>query len=175
MSHTYGNEKERYFIFIVPQITTTYSQQIKHIRRRDSIRTVSTLVIVRKICSIEQLNNINLHHLLHSWHVHDAVIKWRHFPCYWPFVRGIHRSPVNSPHKGQWRGVLMFSLICVCKPLSKQWWGWWFEMRSRPLWRHRNVYLIFRGWERMVVATWLPTRASACCISTIELAAVTGN
>ena len=35
------------------------------------------------------------------------------FPRYWPFVRGIHRSPVNSPHKGQWRGALMFSLICV--------------------------------------------------------------
>ena len=30
---------------------------------------------------------------------------------YWPFVQGIHRSPVNSPHKGQWRGALMFSLI----------------------------------------------------------------
>ena len=26
---------------------------------------------------------------------------------------GIHRSPVNSPHKGQWRGTLMFSLICA--------------------------------------------------------------
>ena len=44
---------------------------------------------------------------------HDDVIKWKHFPHYWPFVRGIHRSPVNSPHKGQWRGVLMFSLICA--------------------------------------------------------------
>ena len=33
------------------------------------------------------------------------------FPRYWPFVWGIHRSPVNSPHKGQWRGTLMFSLI----------------------------------------------------------------
>ena len=42
---------------------------------------------------------------------------WRHqmenCPRYWPFVRGIHRSPVNSPHKGQWRGALMFSLICT--------------------------------------------------------------
>ena len=37
--------------------------------------------------------------------------KWKHFLSYWPFVRGIHRSPVNSPHKGQWRGALMFSLI----------------------------------------------------------------
>ena len=44
---------------------------------------------------------------------HDDVIKWKHFPRYWPFVRGIHRSPVNSPHKGQWRGALIFSLICV--------------------------------------------------------------
>ena len=41
---------------------------------------------------------------------HDDVIKWKHFPHHWPFVRGRHRSPVNSPHKGQWRGALMFSL-----------------------------------------------------------------
>ena len=33
--------------------------------------------------------------------LHDDVIKWKHFPRYWPFVRGMHRSPVNSPHKGQ--------------------------------------------------------------------------
>ena len=46
-------------------------------------------------------------------HFHDDVIKWKHFPRYWPFVRGIHRSPVNSAHKGQWRGALMFPLICV--------------------------------------------------------------
>ena len=44
---------------------------------------------------------------------HDDVIKWSHFPRYWPFVRGIHWSPVNSLHKGQWRGALMFSLICT--------------------------------------------------------------
>ena len=49
-----------------------------------------------------------------SWYTsHDDVIKWKHFPRYCPFVRGIHRSPVNSPHKGQWRGALMFSFICV--------------------------------------------------------------
>ena len=42
-----------------------------------------------------------------------AIIKWKHFPYYWPFVRGIHRSPVNSPHKGQWCGAFMFSLNCA--------------------------------------------------------------
>ena len=44
---------------------------------------------------------------------HDDVIKWKHFPRYWSFVRGIHRSSVNSPHKGQWRRALGVSLICV--------------------------------------------------------------
>ena len=44
-------------------------------------------------------------------YIHDDVIKWKHFPRNWPFVREIHRSPVNFPHKGQWRGALMFSLI----------------------------------------------------------------
>ena len=44
---------------------------------------------------------------------HDDVIKWKHFPRDWPFVRRIYRSPVNSPHKGQSRGPLMFTLICV--------------------------------------------------------------
>ena len=56
-----------------------------------------------------------------KWWGQDDVIKWKYFPRYWPFVRGIdrspvrgiNRSPVNSPHKCQWRGVLMFSLICA--------------------------------------------------------------
>ena len=51
--------------------------------------------------------------------LHDDVIKWKHFPCYWPFVRGIHRSPVNSPPKGQGRRALMFYWsVPVYKPLS---------------------------------------------------------
>ena len=41
---------------------------------------------------------------------HDDVIKWRHSLRYWPFVSGIHRSPADSPHKGQWRGAFMFFL-----------------------------------------------------------------
>ena len=41
----------------------------------------------------------------------DDVIKRKHFPRYWSFVRGIHRSPVN--HKDLWRGALMFSLIYI--------------------------------------------------------------
>ena len=47
------------------------------------------------------------------WVIHDDVIKWKHFLHNWPFVWRIHHSPVNSPHKGQWCGALIFSLICV--------------------------------------------------------------
>ena len=56
---------------------------------------------------------------------HDDVIKWKPFPRYWPFVRGIHRSPSRS--------FVVF--LDLNKRLSKQSWGWWFEPPSHPLWR----------------------------------------
>ena len=71
-------------------------------------------------------------------YIHDDVIKWNHFPRYWPFVWGIHRSPVNSPHKDQWREALMFSLICT---RINSWVnnGEAGDLRRNPLWRHSNV------------------------------------
>ena len=65
--------------------------------------------------------------------LHDDVMKWKHFPRYWPFVRGIHRSPVNSPHKGQWRGALIFSLISV-------WINGWVNNREAGDWRHHRAH-----------------------------------
>ena len=64
---------------------------------------------------------------------HDDVIKRKHFPRYWPFVRGIHRSPVNSPHKGQWRRVLMFSLISA-------WINAWVNNRMAGDLRRHNAH-----------------------------------
>ena len=55
------------------------------------------------------------------------------FPRYWPFVRGIHRSTVNFPHKGQWCGALMFSLICV-------WTNGWVNNRDAGDLRHHRVH-----------------------------------
>ena len=72
------------------------------------------------------------------WHgntsCHDDVIKRKHFSRYWLFVRGIHRSPVNSPYKGQWRGALIFSMICA--------WinGWVNNREAGDLRRHRAHY-----------------------------------
>ena len=66
--------------------------------------------------------------------IHDGVIKWKQFPRNWPFVRGIHRSPVNFPHTGQWCVALMFSLICA--------WinGWVNNRKADDLRRHRVHY-----------------------------------
>ena len=83
---------------------------------------------------------------------HDDVIKWKHFPRYWPFVRGIHRSTVNSPHKGQWRGALMFSLICA-------WINDWVNNgEAGDLRRHLAHYdVIVMCWPiwRMIHVLWL--------------------
>ena len=66
--------------------------------------------------------------------IHDDVIKWKHFLRYWPFVRGMHRSPMNSPHKGQWHGALMFSV-------TSAWINDWESNREAgDLRRHRAHY-----------------------------------
>ena len=52
---------------------------------------------------------------------HDDVIKWKYFPRYWSFVRGIHRWPMNSPHKGPvtrkmfpFDHIIMIRDWCIC-------------------------------------------------------------
>ena len=81
----------------------------------------------------------NIYHEYKNWifflgSSYDDVIKWMRFPRYWPFVWGIHRSPVNYPHKGQWRGALMLSLIC-------EWINRWvYNREAGDLRRHRTHY-----------------------------------
>ena len=83
-------------------------------------------------------------------YLHD-VIKWKHFPRYWPFARGIHRSPVNSTHKGQWRGALVFSLICA-------WINAWVNNRDTgDLRRHRAHHDV-----TLMVSGPSPTYMDAC-------------
>ena len=67
-----------------------------------------------------------------------ATPWWRHqietFSALLANCVGIHRSPVNSPHKGQWRRALIFSLICV--------WinGWVNNREAGDLRRYRAHY-----------------------------------
>ena len=89
--------------------------------------------------SIKKMNFCWILNLMKNpWLRHQMEI----FPHYWPFGRGIHRSPVNSPDKGQWRGALMFSLICV-------WINGWVNIRKagdlRRFRAHYDVIVMHRS------------------------------
>ena len=86
---------------------------------------------------------------------HDDAIKRKPFPRYWPFVRGIHQSPVNSLHKGQWRGGLMFSLLCARIN------GWVNNGEAGDLRRYRAHY--------DVTVMYLPVLASASAATALTL------
>ena len=54
--------------------------------------------------------------------------------------KGIHQWPVDSPCKGQWRGALMFSLMCArTNGWAKHWRCRRFETPWRSWWRHCNI------------------------------------
>ena len=91
---TYMQGTALVFLYVIS--TTAINEMLKF---HDNISPVQRMIATRV-----------KHEWMH-WKSHDDVIKWKHFPRYWPFVRGIHRPPVNSPREGQWRGALIFSLI----------------------------------------------------------------
>ena len=93
---------------------------------------------------------------------HEDVIKWKHFPRNWPFVREIHRSPVNSPHKGQWRGALVFSLICTRIN------GWGNNGEAGHLIRYRAPYGV-------TVMSKLATKLEHCAIVPIPIPILVGS
>ena len=87
---------------------------------------------------------------------HDDAIKWKHISPYWPFLRGIQRSPVNSPHKGEWRGALMFSWICA-------WINRWASNgEAGNLRRHCAHYDVMLMWLADFTHVWLPRSCSVC-------------
>ena len=68
----------------------------------------------------------------------------------------------NSPGTGEFlaqspvtRSFDVFIDLCLNKRLSKQWWGWWFETPSRPLWRHPNI-------DKEYYMTILPLTGTLC-------------
>ena len=83
---------------------------------------------------------------------HNGSSWWRHqmetISVLLAFVRGIHRSPVNSPHKGQWLRTLMFSLIRARIN------GWINKREAGDLSRHHAHY--------DVTVMWLLIMGKAC-------------
>ena len=102
-----------------------------NVYRKKYLATILRYVAQCSVSTLQQSRTKSMYDSMHfytkiCWH--DDVIKWKHFPRNWPFVRGIHRD------KGQWRGALMFSLICV--------WinGWVNNRESGDLRRHLGHY-----------------------------------
>ena len=94
----------RYFEFTIYFRVASLAQEQKY--ECPSTKLPQTVCIFHGIyCSLKYSSDV-----WRIWVRHDDVIKWKYFPRYWAFVREIHRW---SPHKGQWRGALMFSLVCA--------------------------------------------------------------
>ena len=85
-------------------------------------------IVIKTVC-----NSVDTLWRIRRMLSHDDFIKCKHFPRNWPFVWGIHRSTVNSSHKCQWRGALIFSLICV-------WINDWVKNREACDLRHYRAH-----------------------------------
>ena len=87
------------------------------------------------------------------WHLirlkDDCLPWWRHQMETFSALLAIRAG--NSPVPGEFptqrpvtRSFDVFFDLRLNKWLRKQWWGWWFETLSRPLWRHRNAVFFFQ-------------------------------
>ena len=65
------------------------------------------------------------------------------------YIGGIHRSPMDSPHKGQKRGA--FDVLFDQRLNSKQTRRRWFETPSRSLWRHYNDRTDGINWRQLLL------------------------
>ena len=74
------------------------------------------------------------------------MVWWRHqmetIVALLALCEGSHRSPMDSPHKSQWRGAFMFFYLRPNKRLSKQSRRPWFETPWCSLWRHCNGFAV---------------------------------
>ena len=103
-------------------------------------------------------------YLLFSWWLHQtetcsASLAFMREIHRW--LRGIHRSPVNSPHTNQWRGALIFSLICAWTN------GWVNNQDTGDLRRHSVHYDVTVMWCRIVIRATVAFNASL--LSNFEL------
>ena len=75
-------------------------------------------------------------HLSTAIQCHDDVIKWKHFPRFWPVTGEFHtQRPVT-------RGFNVFFDLRLNNRFRAQSWGWWFETPSSSLWRHCNDIML---------------------------------
>ena len=79
---------------------------------------------------------------------HD-LIKWKHFPRYWPFVRGIHRC-IPLTIKASDAELWPFIMLCIWTN------GWTNNREAGDLRRHQahNVVTVMRHWDVSPRSVW---------------------
>ena len=87
-----------------------------------------------------------------EWWCHDMIMTWQWFPHYWPYVRGIHGSLLDSADKGPVTVTLIFPLLLA-----------WISC-----WTNRRVVSAFRWHDAHVISPW-------CTIWLVQLIAQTSN
>ena len=102
--------------------SNTLNQEGSHVDKPH--RTASE--VVKLTLATKVMTNWSTWQSSYSW--------WRQSLRVTGHLSGEYRSLVNSPHKGQWRGALMFSLICAWIK------GWLNNHAAYDLRRHRAIY-----------------------------------
>ena len=103
------NRQYNVYICIVYHHIWCYYSLVPHYPHPRSIEQINEYINTKLIMSCSD-------DTMMTWCVWEFMMTSSNgniFPRHWPFVQGIHQSPVNSPHKGQWRVALMFSLTRV--------------------------------------------------------------
>ena len=95
----------------------------------DTIDVWAKMVVTQEAITRKALSKIKTKHSISvknkfSWYIIFAVVMY---------------SPYHGILFMMTQSFDVFFGLRLNKRLRKQWWGWWFETLSRPLWRHCNV------------------------------------
>ena len=94
-----------------------------------------------------------------AWH--DDVMEWKHFPRYWPFVRGIHRSRWIPRIKTSEAELLFIFFIFV-------WINSWVNNREAGDLRHHGAHYDDTAWKHFLrycpFVKGLVMRAELLCV-----------
>ena len=111
---------------------------------------------------------------------HDEVMAGKHFPHYWPLVRGIHRSPVNSPYIRP--TMHSFDVSSVFKARTSYWANsqvpscWWFEtpLHSCDI---TVMFLIVTLWSKNCIRNLCPMwhHCNVSLLNMLKVILVTGD
>ena len=100
-----------------------------------------------------------------KWHM-STTSWWRHqmetFSALLAICVGNSPVPGEVPaQRPVRRNFDVFFDLRQSKRVSKQWWGWWFETPSCPLWRHCNDVPLHLNYDHDGLRTW--KCFSDCC------------